>query len=123
MASPKTKKTIKGEDNGGEENIGQIVKFAKENRFDTIAYILMVVGVLAYIFNPMVGGLMVGGIAGFYFSESIYNWVMQLGKTFDQLGIFRSVVLGGFLLCLVISSTFLLLGVALSAAIMAIVRR
>lgn len=117
MAGPEKPK------NEGEENLGRIVNFAKENRFDTIAYVAMVIGVLLYIFNTLIGGLIVGGIAGFYFADSIYEQFSRASETLERLGTFRSVVLGGFLLCLAISSTYLLLGVALSAAIMVIVRR
>lgn len=116
MTSPEQKPPQKQ----SSEPLSQVVDYAKSNKFEAIAYLLLFIGVIAYVFNTMVGGLIVGAVAGFYFGQPVVSAAKGTNAFVDREGIFKTFILGGFLLCLVISAPFLFLGMAVVAGILAI---
>src|ERR1700753_1440744 len=76
--------------------------YAKSNIRDMIAYALMVIGIILLFFQPIYGGLLIGIVAGVYFSKEILNWIETYPQFLEDYGLVRSVVLGGLLLALFI---------------------
>lgn len=98
----------------GEEGF---VDFFKSNTKDTIAYLLLIIGLVFLFFQPFFGGILIGLVAGLYFGKEI-NSLIQNGNEFvEEQGMVRSIVLGVTLLALFISAPGIFIGAALSIAL------
>lgn len=104
-ASPPPPKPEK-DDNG-------VFSFAKKNLRDTIAYILLLLGIIWLFFNPFYGGLLIGAVNGFYFSDEILNFIKMLKEDIDNYGTAKSLLLAGTLLAFFISAPGIFIGAAL----------
>lgn len=104
------KQATKGED---------FISFAKENTKDTIAYVLLIVGILLSFFDSvnMYGGLLVGIIFGLYFSKEILWLWNNVNEFVEEHGIVKSLVLGGTLIALFVKAFWIFVGIAAIAAI------
>src|SRR3989338_8342495 len=80
------------------EKIEELYKYAKSNTGDTIAYVAMILGILILFFEPLYGGLLVGFIAGLYFSDEIAKPLRSIEESIEELGMVRSLIFGGLLL-------------------------
>lgn len=94
------------------ENIESLVGYAKSNTRDTIAYILMILGLVILFFHPIYGGLLIGIITGFYFSSEILAIVKNLNDFIEQQGMVRSLILGGAALGFFILAPGIYIGIA-----------
>ena len=99
------------------EKVEQLYRYAKTNTADTIAYILMIVGIVLVYFRPPYGGVLVGIVAGLYFSTEIVQLITSLGEVVERNGMVRSLILGGLLLTFFIVNPWVFIGAALAAGI------
>lgn len=99
------------------EKIETLFSYAKTNTMDTVAYILLILGIVFLFFNPFTGGLMIGVIAGIYFSEEIASFVEGYNEFIETAGMVKSLILGGALLALFISAPGIFIGGAIAAGV------
>ncbi len=93
--------------------------YIKENTKDSIAYVVMVIGILLMLFDPYVpyGSLAVGIIFSMYFVNELSFVLMNIKDFVEEYGLVKSLVLGGTLLALFIKVPFFFIGVAVVLAI------
>ena len=96
------------------QKIEGIYNYASNNTRDTIAYILMIVGIVLLFSHPFYGGLIVGLIFGYYFSNELYNIVKSANDLIEQHGMVRSLILGGLLLALFVAEPAIFIGAAIA---------
>lgn len=94
-----------------------LLSMARANAKDTIAYILMVIGIILTLFHSFWGGFIVGIVLGYFYKAEIVDAVVNYHRIIDQEGLVKSVILGGALLALFIGSFSLFIGVAIIVAL------
>lgn len=99
-------------ENETRNNFDDMFSYAKSNTRDLIAYVLMILGILLLFFQPLYGGLLIGLVAGAYFSKEILEILRNYEKVIDQEGLVRSLILAGTLLAFFISAPAIFVGMA-----------
>lgn len=99
------------------EQLSNVVSHATANTRDTVSYILLIVGIVLLFFHGFIGGIIIGLIAGLYFSSEVLALLQNLNSFIDEQGIVKSLVAGGLLLALFISAPAIFIGLALAVAI------
>lgn len=96
-----------------------LMDYIKNNTKDSIAYIVMVVGILLMLFDSYApyGGLAVGIIFSLYFASELIFVVTNIKDFIEEYGVVKSLVLGGTLLALFIKAPFFFIGMAAVIAI------
>lgn len=85
--------------------------YAKSNKEQTIAYILLVLGLLFLLFyNNLLGGLLIGLVAGYYFSSEIIYYLRNIGQVVGGQDQLRYVILTALLLGLFIAAPGIFIG-------------
>ena len=85
-------------------------EFVKHHKWDSVAYILIFVGLITSIFHPIVGGFVVGLILGIYYSDQVklrFDWFKEF---IDEYGIFRGFIVVAAILALLITTFGLCVG-------------
>lgn len=102
-----------------ESSFDAFMDYLRDNTKDSIAYVVMVVGILLMLFEPYVpyGSLAVGIIFSLYFGNEISFIVTNIKDFVEEYGLVKSLVLGGTLLALFIKVPFFFIGVAAVIAI------
>lgn len=98
------------------ENMGRMMSGANENTRDTISYIILIIGIILLFYNPNYGGLLVGLVAGFYFSSEILALRKNLKEFIEDSGIVKSLIGFGFILALFILAPMVFIGLILAVA-------
>lgn len=96
------------------EKIEGIYNYATNNTRDTVAYILMIVGIVLLFTNTFYGGLLVGLIFGYYFAPELLKYSQSVNDLIEEHGMVRSLIFGGLLLALFISAPAIFIGAALA---------
>lgn len=99
------------------EKVEGFYNFTKTNTGATIAYIILFVGVLLSIFQPFVGGLLVGIIAGVYFGDKILDWMLHAKDRIETNELILNLILGGVILGVFVQAPGIILGIAAVIAI------
>ncbi len=100
------------------EKVDEIYKYATTNMRDTIAYILMVAGLLLMLVEPSwYGATLVGVIFGLYFSNEVGDLVKNHRAFIEKQGLVRTLILGGTLLAFFIAAPFIFIGAAVAVAL------
>jgi len=99
------------------EKIEDLYNYAKSNTSDTIAYVAMILGILILFFEPFYGGTIIGIVTGIYFSKEIMKPVSNLENFIEELGMVRSLILGGLLLAFFIKTPMIFIGAAAVVAV------
>ncbi len=99
------------------ENVDTIVNYAQSHVLDTIAYIILVIGIIWSFFHPFFGGLLVGLITGWYYYVEIYTLVKGFQEFIDVQGTEKSIVLGAVVLVLLVQAPGVVIGTLLTALI------
>lgn len=94
------------------DSFQNIMDYAKSNTRDVVAYVLMIIGIILLFFQPVYGGLIIGVVAGVYFSKEIIQIIKELDRVVDQQGLVRSLIFGGTLLAFFISAPAIFVGAA-----------
>lgn len=103
-------KDTTGKDTTGKDTKGEIYEYLRGNTRDTIAYVLLVLGILLIYFEPIYGGLLVGIVAGIYFGEEIVKFIKDWKFFIDKEGIPRSLIVAGVIFAFFISAPAIFLG-------------
>lgn len=102
-----------------ESSLNVFMDYLRDNTKDSIAYVVMVVGILLMLFDSyaLYGSLLVGIIFSLYFINEISFLVMNIKDFVEEYGLVKSLVLGGALLALFIKVPFFFIGIAAVVAI------
>lgn len=102
-----------------ETKLDDLLSFAKENTRDTIAYILMVVGILLMLFDStyIYGSLIVGLVFSLYFIKELAYFATHTSEITTENGIVKSLIFGGLLLSLFLRAPFIFIGIGIIVAI------
>ena len=100
-----------------ESNVESMYNFAKTNTRDTIAYILLLTGLLLLFFSPGYGGILIGVIFGLYFSQELFDAFKNYDQFIHIHGFVKTLVFGALLLAFFISAPFIFLGAAAAVAL------
>lgn len=112
-------KKSKRSDKSGKQiqNLDHLIEFAQNNVKDTVAFVVMVVGIFWMFVNSFWGGIIVGLVAGFYFSREIVYVVKSFNEFIEAQGIARTAILAGTALALFIAAPGILIGAAAMAGL------
>jgi len=124
-SEPVFERKIKGD--GGENDykerlndklkLNKIYDWAGSNKEQTICYVLLAIGFLVFLLLDMfVGGLILGVLAGYYFSTEIMDYfrsLSQIGGGPQQLS---TIILTVVIICLIIAAPGIFIGAAIAAA-------
>lgn len=102
-------------------NNGDLLDYFKKHTRETIAYILLVVGILLLFYEPVYGGLLVGIVAGIYFGDEIVNYIKNWNSSVNThqhyVEVARHLITAGLAIAFFISAPAIFLGAALSIGI------
>lgn len=100
-----------------------ILDYIKTNTKDSIAYVLMILGILLLMFDSVsaYGGLIIGVVFALYFANELAFATTHAKEFIEEFGLVKSLVLAGTLLALFIKAPFLLIGAAIVLAIKVLV--
>jgi hypothetical protein len=93
------------------------VQFVMNHKWDSVAYLLLFIGLITSFFNPITGGLLVGVILGIYFSEVIKARFEVFREMLEKEGIFHAFVIIAAILALIITTFGLFLGTVIGVFI------
>lgn len=100
---------------------GDLLNYFKTHSRETIAYVLLVLGLLLLFSEPVYGGLIVGIVAGIYFGDEIIdyikNWKTNINSRDNYPEVARHLILGGLAIAFFISAPAIFLGAAISLGI------
>lgn len=103
-----------------ETKIDDLYTYAKSNKEQTIAYILLALGlILLLLFNNLLGGLIIGMVAGYYFAPEIIHYLRNIGQVIGGQDQLRYVILTALLLAFFITAP----GIFIGAIIVAVFRQ
>ncbi len=97
------------------KEIQGLIQFVRENRWESISYVIMFGGLILSIFDPFLGGILVGLILGIYFSQEIIDKSICFKEMIVRDGIFRGFIIIAAVLALLIEAPGLLLGTIIGA--------
>lgn len=103
------------------EKLDDLYGYARNNTRDTIAYVLMIVGIVLMLFHPFYGGALIGLLGGFYFAPELIYLVQNISKVIDFHGMVRSLIAGGVFVGLFISAPAIFIGMAIAVALKQII--
>lgn len=95
-----------------------LMTYIKSNQRDTIAYVVLVIGVILTLFQFPLGYLLVGIVAGLYFSEEIMSFFQKSENLWEEEALPRTLIIGGVAIALILAAPFLFLGTAVTVAIL-----
>ena len=90
-------------------------QYILHNKWDSFAYMVLFIGLMLSIFERFVGGLIVGGILGIYFSRETRERIASFKEFLDKEGIFRGFVLIAAAIALFMASPGLFIGAIFGA--------
>lgn len=99
------------------KNIDSLLTYAKNNTQDTVAFILMIIGILWMLGQPFNGGILVGLVVGFYFSKELISFVKGYNTFIEEQGYAKAIILGAGALSLFVMAPGIFIGVAVMTAL------
>ncbi len=109
--------------NPAKEVVQNIYLIARSVQRDTIAYAVLVIGLLLTPWIPLWGGALVGIVFGIYFCDEMLSRVKGFRKYLEEEGTAKSIVFAGAIVAILIWLPTLVLGAIAAVGIMALVRR
>ncbi len=77
----------------------------------------MVIGIVWLFFNAFYGGLLVGLVAGFYFTQEILQVISSFDHIFEEYGLAKNLIFAGTALALFILAPGVFIGCAIMVGI------
>lgn len=104
-----------------EDKFSDVFSFMKENTKDTIAYVLLIAGILMMFFDSVsiYGGLIVGIIFGLYFAKELAYLVTNAAQLVEEEGLPKSLMFSALLLIVLLKVPFMFIGAAIVAVLKA----
>lgn len=107
-----TNPTPNNDDNNFNKKINEMLPFEASTK-DLVAYIILILGIILLFFMPIYGGLLIGLVAGVYFSKEIVAILKNFNQFIEQQGVARSLVIAGLLLAFLIVAPSIFIGAAI----------
>lgn len=98
------------------EKLESLVGHATANSRDTLSYVVLIIGIILLFFHAFYAGVLIGLIAGFYFSSEILAVLKNFNAFVEEQGIVKSLIAGGLLLALFVSAPGIFVGIAVAVA-------
>lgn len=95
----------------------RIYNQASSNMRDTLAYVLMLTGLLLLFYEPAYAGALIGVIFGLYFSSEIVYLFKNYQQIVDREGLTRSLLLAGLFIAFFICAPFIFFGAIVAVAV------
>lgn len=116
MSGPQDPQNPKKETN---KKIEDLYDYARDNKRDTGAYIILILGLVFMFFwqTFFIGSLMVGCVAGLYFSNEFMMMIQDRNQLIYANGTVRSLVFVGTMVAFLIAAPGLFLGTAIMTGI------
>lgn len=93
-----------------------LLNFAKTNKEQAIAYVILALGLLFLLFyNNLLGGLLIGMVAGYYFSNEIIYYIRNIAQIVGGQNQLRYVILTAVILGLFIAAPGIFIGALIVA--------
>jgi hypothetical protein len=105
------------------DHADRLKDFATKNKGVTVTYIVLIIGILLCFLYPLLGGAIVGIVAGIYFAEEILYVAYHLQEFVYDQGLPRIVTLGAVLFALFIAYPLLIITAAVVASIKELTKR
>lgn len=122
QAGEKIKSTFKNLKDS--KQVDDLYNYAVGNKEKTITYVLLALGLIILLFvNDLIGGLIIGLLAGYYYSREIVYFIRHLPRFFEGQDQVRYIVLAILLVGLLIEAPGIILGAAVLAAFKQIVHK
>ncbi len=99
------------------EKLSGLGEITTSSTRDSIAYVILIIGIILLFFHHIYGGLLIGLITGFYFSSELLAFLQAINHLIDEQGIVRSLVAGALFLSLLISAPAIILGMIAAVGI------
>ena len=96
---------------------------ARNVQRDTVAYVVLVLGLLLLPWLPLYGGALVGIVFGVYFSDEMLNRVKGFRSFLEKEGMAKSMVCAGAVLALLITVPTLVLGAVAAVGVLTLLKR
>jgi membrane-bound ClpP family serine protease len=104
-----------------QEKVKQVCNYACSLNSDTIAYILLTIGLLFFFFvSPLFGGAIVGIVFGVYFADQITLGIIGIRGYFSREQLARTIIFFGFVAVLIYALPTLFLGALAAVGIVAL---
>lgn len=95
-----------------------LLTYFQNHMRETIAYVLLLVGILLLFFYNVYGGIIVGIIAGIYFGDDIINRISQAKNDIAQSkGIPHHLIAAGIAVAFFIEAPAIFLGAAIAIGV------
>lgn len=104
------------------EKFEEAYQFAQHNIWDTVALVVLVIGIIFSLGKLFVGGLLIGIVAGIYFADAVVEGVKNLRVFVKEEGILRSLILGGLILGLFIATPGIFIGAVAAIGIKQLIK-
>ena len=104
------------------ETIDKIISYAKGHTLDSVAYLLLIIGIIWSFFHPFYGGMLVGILGGLYLSLEITRMIKEAHALVDKHGISKSLVFSGLALTLFIMAPGVVIGMAISVSLKQVIK-
>ncbi|MFQ5730229.1 MAG: hypothetical protein ACE5GN_07700 [Waddliaceae bacterium] len=95
------------------KNVESLVSYVQTHIQDTVAYVLMILGIVWMFFQSFYGGILVGLVGCFYFSKEIHEFIKSFNELVEKEGLAKSIILGGAGLALFVSAPGIFIGAAI----------
>lgn len=128
MVKSKQDKNGKDKASNGDETVmdkldgaaHEIVEFAKSNRFDAVAFALLIFGFILTFFVKEWGSLIVGAVFAFYYRVELIGFVSNLKEYIERVGTYKFLVFIISFVLLVLIYPFFFVGAALTCGVYAL---
>lgn len=100
----------------------ELKELATDNKGETAAFLLVIIGILITFANPIWGSAIVGLVAGFYFYEAILDWIGDLGRYIKKIGTLKASILLALLILFFIAYPLMFITMAIVVAIMQLIQ-
>jgi hypothetical protein len=109
-----------GDPNSEERNarkLDSLYGHGTPNQEQIITYVILVIGLVTVFINTLVGGLILGGVVGYFFAPEVIYYLKNVGQLFNSHDPIRYIVIVALLIGLFIAAPGFFLGAIIAAAV------
>ena len=117
LNSKKTRFSDKWDDLKQRRGFSKFYDYTTHHPKDTIAYILLIFGIILLFFNPFFGSLIIGIVFGLYYASELNFFFNHLNDFIEEQGVVRSIAVGAVLIAILYGVPGLLIGTFFSLVI------
>lgn len=103
--------------------LDDFVEYAKNHKYQVVTYLILIIGLILLFADRFLGGLILGGVGGFYFSNEILSFLKRIGSFFSNESQWNDAVIVLILVGLFIAAPGFFIGALLVAGIRRLLNR